>query len=572
MSNSLLQTESVTFSEILGNWKKCYVPIYQRDYTWVEENWSDLLEDLKTSFENEKECYLWAIVTLSKWKGFSDLIDWQQRLTTLTIVTLAIIKILEDLIAQKVDVKDNEYRINEIKRDYIGSKEKAWLKYSPHLTLNENNQPFFHTYIIDTGKDLKSIKWLTESNKLLRDCVLYFIKELKDFFKSKWYEKSWEKITEFLEVALRWNLKFILIEVKDEASAFTVFETLNSKWVWLSTTDLLKNLLFSLVADNGADLEVMKHSWKELVLKVWMNNIPEFLRYYVGSFSQIPWKKELYSKIKDITKTKEDAYSLIEKMIEFANFYVALEDNEDELWDDFKDSEDIKNIIEKIELLGTTQFLSLWMSWLKYLPKTEIREFLNIIFVILFRYTTIWWQNPKVVEQEFNKVSIKLSSNKIATAKQVFHDLKGKLYPSDDEFYSYFSTKSIKSSWKNKKLIKYILWEIYHQKDGIKYEYNSNKYNIEHILPENRIDETYKSFSDEEFEKNVYRLWNYLLLEKKINKDCGSLEFNDKLKKFKESRIILVNNFSATNWNMSELNWNQNSYANSAKTIWKINF
>ena len=75
------------------------------------------------------------------------------------------------LISQKLQ-EATQNRINEIKRDYIGSKEKAWLKYSPHLTLNENNQPFFHTYIIDTGKDLKSIKWLTESNKLLRDQLI----------------------------------------------------------------------------------------------------------------------------------------------------------------------------------------------------------------------------------------------------------------------------------------------------------------------------------------------------------------------------------------------------------------
>ena len=47
MENSnLLDTKTVNSNEVLGNGKKYFVPIYQRDYSWKEDNWEDLWADI----------------------------------------------------------------------------------------------------------------------------------------------------------------------------------------------------------------------------------------------------------------------------------------------------------------------------------------------------------------------------------------------------------------------------------------------------------------------------------------------------------------------------------------------
>ncbi|TAG50732.1 MAG: DUF262 domain-containing protein [Cytophagales bacterium] len=45
-NNNLLDTKTVNSNEVLGNGKKYIVPLYQRDYSWKEDNWEDLWADI----------------------------------------------------------------------------------------------------------------------------------------------------------------------------------------------------------------------------------------------------------------------------------------------------------------------------------------------------------------------------------------------------------------------------------------------------------------------------------------------------------------------------------------------
>ena len=63
-------------------------------------------------------------------------------------------------------------------------------------------------------------------------------------------------------------MMFIQITVKDELNAYTVFETLNSRGVELTSTDLLKNFLFSLVAKSKTVLRNVKNQWKKIIVAV----------------------------------------------------------------------------------------------------------------------------------------------------------------------------------------------------------------------------------------------------------------------------------------------------------------
>src|ERR1700752_4474298 len=90
-SGNLLDTKTVSLNEILGNGKIYRVPHYQRDYSWEQDNWEDLWNDIELAAETKKPHYMGSIVLQSTTGKEFVIIDGQQRFSTLSILTLATI-------------------------------------------------------------------------------------------------------------------------------------------------------------------------------------------------------------------------------------------------------------------------------------------------------------------------------------------------------------------------------------------------------------------------------------------------------------------------------------------------
>lgn len=87
-------------------------------------------------------------------------------------------------------------------------------------------------------------------------------------------------LAEILSETVARGLLFILITVDDDLNAYTVFETLNARGLELTTTDLLKNYLFSKVRASG-DLDMLQRRWSQLIDIVEAPRFPDFLRYHL---------------------------------------------------------------------------------------------------------------------------------------------------------------------------------------------------------------------------------------------------------------------------------------------------
>ena len=153
-TNNLLDTNTVSFSDVLGNGKLYQVPPFQRDYSWKEDNWDDLWADIESVAKNDTVHYMGSIVLQNKGDRHYTIIDGQQRLATVSLIALAIIQNLQDLVDNKVDVEQNEERISLLKSKFLGEKDAASLTYSAKLSLNENNDSFYQTYLLTFRKPL----------------------------------------------------------------------------------------------------------------------------------------------------------------------------------------------------------------------------------------------------------------------------------------------------------------------------------------------------------------------------------------------------------------------------------
>jgi uncharacterized protein with ParB-like and HNH nuclease domain len=120
-------------------------------------------------------------------------VDGQQRLTTMTIYAISTISVLEELIEKNIDKENNQQRILEIERSFIGKKTISTLFYETKLTLNKNNNIYFQDYIVKRREPISYPK-LKDSEKALYDCYSYFKKEISEKFL-----QNGEKMTDFLE-------------------------------------------------------------------------------------------------------------------------------------------------------------------------------------------------------------------------------------------------------------------------------------------------------------------------------------------------------------------------------------
>jgi len=93
-------------------------------------------------------------------------IDGQQRFTTLSLIALATIKKIQDLIDAGVEPQDNAERINELRRGFLGQKDPASLHYSSKLFLNQNNDPFYQRNLLQLISP-QNERTLIDSDRLL---------------------------------------------------------------------------------------------------------------------------------------------------------------------------------------------------------------------------------------------------------------------------------------------------------------------------------------------------------------------------------------------------------------------
>ena len=558
----LLETKIVTFGEMIGNGKIYRIPLYQRDYSWEKEQWEELWDDIIQIMQQPHVHYMGAIMLQNRDGGVYTVIDGQQRIATLSILTIAVIQCLIDLIKHGHDEENNIERKEILIRKFLGDKDPTSLKYSSKLFLNVNNNAFYQSYLLQFKPPINP-KRLNDSEKLLWNAYEYFYDALQ---KTPEISKNGETLSTFLNDIIAEQFTFIQITVEDELSAYTVFETLNARGVRLTPTDLLKNYLFSLVSET--DIDHVQTQWKRIIDIVGLTDFPVFLRHYLNSRQKLVRHDRLFKEIKAAVKTNESVFALLDCLERSAAIYAALDNPDDSLWDEMPEH---RKYLRQLSLFKVTQAKPILLTGYEKLASVEFAKLLHIVLVIAFRYNVIAGLNPKVFEDTYNKAAMKIFSGEVTTAKAIFQELQA-VYLSDEEFKNMFSTKTLKTRQQGK-LARYILFAIENQIGNKNYDFEESSATIEHILPENPAERWNESFKPEEQEAFVYRLGNYSLLESKLNKRyAANASFDEKKEVYAQSQYQLSQQITQAEWTPNTLKKRQQQMANYAAAIWKISY
>jgi len=549
-------TNTSNFSAVMGNNRSFSVPKFQRDYSWETEQWDDLWQDIVTMIEEHDEHYMGYLVLQTKDDKHFYIIDGQQRFTTIILLILAAIKNIKRLIENGIDSDSNERRVKNLLNLYIGKEDPVTLEYDNVLELNRNNNPYFKDYIVKMGE--LRVRNLKATEKLMKRCFEFYDQKLKGRF------STGQDYASFIQNVVD-NLYFTQIVVNDEMNAFRVFETLNARGVQLSSSDLLKNYLFSLV-DRGKThqsyIEVLENKWSRLTDNIRAEKLPEFLRYYWNTKHKSIRSKDVFKTIRSEIKIDSQVFELMNELIDYSDIYMALGDKNDEMW---KEDMDVQEYIGLLRLFGLKQPYSLLMAAKKSLDNNSFKKLLKTVIVICFRYNVICDKNPNDQELPFNNMAMVISMEKRAD-----YSLLNPVIVDDSVFEGAFREKSFPYNSRNAKIIRYILGKIeYFKGQTLNVKYDDENASIEHVIPQ-LYDENW-NVDEDKASRLIFRLGNTCLLEKQLNRELQNDSFDDKKKVYARSKYYYAGRIAEeSSWDEDKIIKYQSEMAHTVSSIWHV--
>jgi len=578
--------------------EKCFknfyvVPDYQREYVWEERQVNQLLSDVFDEFDNNhnKEYFIGTTVVFKDNNGSYELIDGQQRTTTLFLIICALKSVYSDwgLDTDTLDRMIKDKTVNAL-GDSI-DKYKLELQYK-----DSSNILNVISSLSDRPLNLKG------SAERLFNAYENIIAFLTQNFRA---DKP-DQLKKFFVYLYR-KLKFIQIETPEINDALKIFETINERGIGLNPMDLLKNLIFRQVERN--EFTKLNTKWQQLVSILDKNNEKplRFLRYFIMANYNVNSPKgdeilredEIYNWItkpenKIQCNYEKEPFDFVELLIENAEIYVKYFKGDDQNGQNI-----FLNNIRKLGGGSFRQHLILLLAGRK-LPKPLFDHLAKQIETLIFFYF-ITREPTKEFERNFSKWAKDLIN--IKTEGELDQFIKEKIEPEVDEK---------KNSYKNSFLdlnqnsvqqyrMRYILAKIAQYIDQQRLgsyipqtldNYITTGIEVEHILPftpENGLREKI----GEEYDEVKIKLGNLTLLEKSINASIGNNDFyNHKVGEYSKSSIYLTKSISIlenvgtntaitrinqrlksfTDWNSSTIKERQELLFDLSNSIWEVDY
>ncbi|SJM95692.1 conserved hypothetical protein [Crenothrix polyspora] len=364
---------------------------------------------------------------------------------------------------------------------------------------------------------------------------------------------------------------FTKIVVQDDLNAYKVFETLNARGVQLSTPDLLKNYIFSVVTKNNDvsdhELNELDESWSEIVSQLGESNFTDFIRYHHNFQATLVTKKDLFASVRKIVNTPEKAYDYLHSLSQYAPVYASLLNPYDDWWG----NQDVvyrgaKKYLEGFELFNIKQpFTVLMVAFHQFSPE-EFVSLARYIYILAIRYNVICHLSPNEQDSAYNQLAIKINATEFQRASHVKNsELFRKLYPGDDVFFNAFEFHKMPSRRSAKK-IRFLLAEI---ETYLGHETDYTKTTLEHVCPYNP-DEEWDSYFGEGVNDIQDRLGNVVLLEKDGLKRSN---FVNKKRAYLTAHYPLARQVATyEQWNLQNLNLYQAWLAKQAVETWKVTY
>jgi hypothetical protein len=282
------------------------IPSYQRPYAWTIDQASELFDDLFDFYRSEpEEGYFLGSIVLIKEESepHAEVIDGQQRLTTLTILLSALASILEG--TQRDTLRTY---IREPGNEFEGLEPK------PRLTLRERDAAFFSKFV--QALDFEGLCALDDKN-LENESQINIKKNSQLFLKriETTLGNRGEEIKGFVAFLLQ-RCFLVAVSTPSQQSAFRVFSVMNSRGLDLQPTDIIKaDIIGKLATDN--EREEYNERWEDMEVELGRGGFNDLFTYVRMIYAKEKAKKSLLEEFRThVLSTVSEPEALISDVLE----------------------------------------------------------------------------------------------------------------------------------------------------------------------------------------------------------------------------------------------------------------
>ena len=336
-----------------GSDKRFIIPLYQRNYDWKEENCEQLFQDLMKLHNSDRRSHFFGSIVSSIQPGTEDrfIIDGQQRITTVSLLLIAMVNAKKEGLIEATDAK----LVEKIFKRYL---------------VDEYQEDERKVKLKPIKKDMQAF-----------DALLYKPKEqcIKESNVTRNYDFFYDKITragltldELFETIKK--LEVINIRLDEDDDPQLIFESLNSTGLDLSEADKIRNYLLMSLAPVEQD---------DLYTRYW-NPIEEFTKYDPSSFvrdyltmkqGKIGRIDKIYFIFKEYAEDiSVDRATLLEDMHHYATIYYQVDSAT-------IGTDKLNRKLNQLRTLDSTIAYPFFMAFFDYASKVGLAE--NEIYRVL---------------------------------------------------------------------------------------------------------------------------------------------------------------------------------------------
>lgn len=552
-SKEIISEMKSIYDVLLKNSTVYFIPEFQRNFVWNSEDAEQLFNDFSedtndfTCDIDKLEGYLLGNIVLIEGESNVQVVDGQQRLTTLTLMA----KVLDSVIKERIDKesdpkkKSNWYiKMGDLNKGYLILDDSDEFK---ALKLQHDSSIGFGTYykklIKDEEVDETDITTSSDQNiSYVYDSIYSNISGLSDsqlikfiaFFKSK--------------------IKLIVTTAPSEEKAFQLFEILNDRGRSLEPMDLIKNhFLKTLTMEGQSDekLQEFNDDWKGVMTNLQLSSkkfIPSssFLKQYLLAYRAINSKTEnLFEFFKKNKMSGPEILQFVKGMNKTSQKYREIEKNNYSafLQDD--------NMFVLFDILRIKQFHPVLMLVYDESDDNKERVLDSIVRLgaaILFSFTqtnTIEKILPAIIKKYWDVKT----KNSGAEVDILIQELEDRIDEYAKQAYVLLQTKNFKGNndMANTKVLALLRFiELYFNKNVlVKSVPKGKRITVEHIQSRNldmtKVDLKQLGYSDEkERQEYKHRLGNLTLLFNTDNSAVGSGTYKEKEDAYRSNYFVLT--------------------------------
>lgn len=542
-----------------GARKRFIIPVYQRNYDWKRENCKQLFDDLVSVIKEGKSTHFFgSIVSYAHSRDEVVLIDGQQRITTISLILIAMINAMKKGICVPEDS-----RLAEILED---------------------------TYIVDKyRREERKVRLkpfrddCTAFDRLIYNEEEEYIQDSKVTINYKYF---YERIVQQQELTLDDlykaidSLEIIDIELEPQHgdNPQLIFESLNSTGLDLTEADKIRNFVLMNLAPNIQEQFYDKY-WNKIE-KCSGNELDGFVRNYLTiKQGVIPNQRKIYFAFKEYTKRYDGIEEVLKEMLIYANTYRDIK--EYQVGD--KNTNEIAKRLDQLDMTVAYPFLMAFLVYAKEvgLPLSEIHQVFACIETFIFRRLMC-----DLPTNALNKIFATLHSAVLKSKRDsdtyssvMIYILESKKlsssFPKDEEFINGFTTKKVYSMQAKNKM--YIFERLENgssvEKNDVVENIEQGILTIEHIMPQT-LSNTWKQDLGADWEeiqeKWLHTISNLTLSGYNIKySNRPFIEKRDMENGFKQSGLRL-NHYIAQfdKWSEEELEQRKQELSRIAKAIW----